>query len=217
MNKRTVIVSGGLLEEQFAVNILKSEETEFIIGVDNGLDFLYRHDILPNYIVGDFDSAPEELVTYYKEETKVPVREFNPVKDVSDTEIALRFCLDLHRKSILILGGTGTRLDHVMANIQGLKAALDVGADARIIDSHNQIRLLDGPIVLKKEEAFGTYFSVFPLGGAVDDFNITGAKYPLSHHTLSPHDSLCVSNEIVGDEMEITFPYGMVILMETRD
>ena len=217
MSKRTVIVSGGLLEEEFAVDILKDEETEFIIGVDRGLLFLYEHNILPDYIVGDFDSAPEEVIAYYKEETKVPIREFNPVKDASDTEIALRLCLDLHRRNILILGATGTRLDHVWANVQTLKVALDAGADARIVDRHNQIRLLKEELVLKKEEAYGPYFSVFPLGGEVEDFNITGSKYPLSHHMLTPFDSLCVSNEIEGDEVRISFPYGTVVLMETRD
>ena len=58
MSKRTVIVSGGLLEEEFALPILNSEDTEFIIGVDRGLVFLHDHDIKPDYIVGDFDSAP---------------------------------------------------------------------------------------------------------------------------------------------------------------
>ncbi|GAA0802635.1 thiamine diphosphokinase [Clostridium sp. AF19-22AC] len=217
MSKRTVIVSGGLLEEDFVVDILKDEETEFIIGVDSGLSFLYEHGILPDYIVGDFDSAPEEIITYYKEETKVPVREFNPIKDASDTEIALRLCLDLRRQNILILGGTGTRLDHAWANVQTLKIALDAGADARIVDRHNQIRLLDRDFVLKKEEAFGPYFSVFPLDGTVENFCLKGAKYPLNHHALTPFDSLCVSNEIAGDEVEITFPFGVVVLMETRD
>ena len=31
MNKRTVIVSGGSLEEKFALDVLRSEETEYII------------------------------------------------------------------------------------------------------------------------------------------------------------------------------------------
>ena len=95
MSKKTVIVSGGMLEEEFVLPILKSEETEFIIGVDKGLEFLYEHDIKPDYIVGDFDSVSRELVDYYREELNVPIREFNPVKDASDTEIALRLCLDL--------------------------------------------------------------------------------------------------------------------------
>ena len=43
MSKRTVIVSGGLLEEAFVLEILKSEETEFIVAADRGLIFLYEH------------------------------------------------------------------------------------------------------------------------------------------------------------------------------
>lgn len=217
MSRRTVIVSGGMIEEEFALSVLNSEETEFIIGVDKGLDFLYEHDICPNYIVGDFDSAPSDVVNYYKEETNVPIREFNPVKDASDTEIALRLCMDLRRKEIVILGGTGTRIDHIWANVQSLKIALDAGADAKLLDSHNQIRLLKDEICLKKEEAFGPYFSVFSLGGTVEGVNISGAKYPLRGHTLMPYDSLCVSNEFEADEVEISFAYGTLILMETRD
>ena len=217
MSRRTVIVSSGMLEEEFVLPILKSEDTEFIIGVDKGLVFLHDHDIKPDYIVGDFDSVPRKLVNYYREEVDVPIREFNPVKDASDTEIALRLCLDLRRKEIWILGGTGNRIDHLWANVQCLQIALASGADARILDSHNRIRLLDKSIILKREDAFGPYFSLFPLELPVDDFSITGAKYPLKKHFLKPSDSLCVSNEFQEDEVEISFQYGKVILMETRD
>ena len=48
MSKRTVIVSGGMLEEEFALPILQSEETEFVIGVDKGVEFLYKHGIKPD-------------------------------------------------------------------------------------------------------------------------------------------------------------------------
>ena len=217
MSKKTAIVSGGMLKEDFVLPILKSEETEFVIGVDKGLEFLYKHEIKPDYIVGDFDSVSRELVDYYREELNVPIREFNPVKDASDTEIALRLCLGLNRKSILILGGTGNRIDHLWANVQCLQIALQAGVDARIVDSHNQIRLLDSDITLKKSEAFGPYFSLFPLEMPVDELSIRGAKYPLQNHFLKPSDSLCVSNEFAEDEVTISFVYGKVILMETRD
>ena len=155
MSKRTVIVSGGMLEKDFVVPILKNEDTEFVIGVDRGLKFLYDNEIKPDYIVGDFDSVPRALVNYYREEMNVPIREFNPVKDASDTEIALRLCLGLNRKEIWILGGTGSRIDHLWANVQCLQIAMEAGADARIVDSHNQIRLIDSGITLKREETFG--------------------------------------------------------------
>ena len=220
MEKYTVIVSGGMLEEGFAMNILRSEKAEFIIAADSGLLFLYQHQIRPNYIVGDFDSAPRKVVEYYQEETNIPIRCFDPVKDFSDTELALKLCLNLGRKNIIILGGTGSRIDHIWANVQMLKIALDAGVDARLLDSHNRIRLLNKGIVLDKKDAFGPYFSVFPLGGEVEDFSIRGAKYPLNHHTLVPFDSLCVSNEYAEEQVEISFlelEKNVVVLMETRD
>lgn len=217
MNKRTVIVSGGILESDFVLPILESEETEFIIGVDRGLVFLYDHGIKPDYIVGDFDSVPHELVNYYREKLNVPIREFNPVKDASDTEIALRLCLGLNRKKIWILGGTGSRIDHLWANVQCLQIALEAGAEAWILDRYNRIRLIDKTTVLRREEAFGPYFSLFPLELPVDDLSISGAKYPLKNHFLRPSDSLCVSNEFAEEEVTISMAYGKVILMETRD
>ena len=218
MSKQTVIVSGGMVEKDFALSILKSEETEFVIGVDRGLVFLYDNEIKPDYIVGDFDSVPRKLVEYYREELDVPVREFNPVKDASDTEIAIRLAMTLGAKEILILGATGGRIDHLWANVQSLAIPFKAGIDAVIMDTQNKIRLIGGGEThLKKGETYGPYFSVFPLGEEVYGFSIKGAKYPLDNHTLIPYDSLCVSNQFQEDEVTISFMKGIVILMETKD
>ena len=115
------------------------------------------------------------------------------------------------------MAGQENRIDHLWANVQCLQIALAAGADARIIDSHNQIRLINKEVTLKREEAFGPYFSLFPLELPVDELSIKGAKYPLKNHFLKPSDSLCVSNEFEEDEVTISFVYGKVILMETRD
>ena len=175
---------------------------------------------MPSYIVGDFDSVKKEIGDYYRDETNVPIREYNPVKDASDTEIAIRLAMTLGCSELIILGATGGRIDHLWANVQSLMIPFKAGIDAKIIDSQNLIRLIgDGETLLKKEEAVGPYFSVFPLGEEVFGFNIEGAKYPLRNHTLSPCNSLCVSNQIAEDvdEVVISFPAGNVILMQTRD
>ncbi|MDD2980594.1 MAG: thiamine diphosphokinase [Hespellia sp.] len=217
MSNRTVIVSGGSLNEKLSLSILQGEECGYIIGVDRGLAFLYQHHIDPDYIVGDFDSLAPEILEYYKTRKEIPIREFNPVKDASDTEIAIRLAIESGKKNLTILGATGTRIDHIWANVQSLKVARDAGAEAEILDEHNRIRLIHGRTVLKKEKAFGPYFSIFPLGGEIDGLSIRGAKYPLYHHRLTPYDSLCVSNQIQGEEAVIDFQGGLVVLMETRD
>lgn len=218
MNKKIVIISGGELEEEFVLSILEKEENQYVIGVDKGMEFLYSHQILPNYIVGDFDSVKKEIGDYYRNETDVPIREFNPVKDASDTEIAIRLAMTLGAGEILILGATGGRIDHLWANVQSLTIPFKAGINAVIMDRQNKIRLIGGGEThLKKGETYGPYFSVFPLGEEVFAFNIKGAKYPLTNHTLIPYDSLCVSNQFQEDEVTISFLNGIVILMETKD
>ena len=70
MNKKIVIISGGELEEEFVLSILEKEENQYVIGVDKGMEFLYSHQILPNYIVGDFDSSKKkrlEIITVMRQ------------------------------------------------------------------------------------------------------------------------------------------------------
>lgn len=216
MSKSGVIISGGHINREFADAFLEKEKPDVIIGADCGLRYLYDSNIYPTHIVGDFDSVPREVIDYYRSLHSIPIREFDPVKDATDTEIAIRYAIELGVEKLWILGATGTRVDHIIANIQSLKIALDAGVEAYLMDECNRIRLFRGATSLRKEEAFGDYFSVFPLGGSVEHFSISGAKYPLQDHTLCPFDSLCVSNEIEG-EVHIAFPEGNVILIESRN
>lgn len=217
MSKRIIIVSGGELDEGLALGYVIGPENNCVIGVDRGVEFLYHHGVMPDYIVGDFDSIHSDIMDYYRNETNVPVREYNPVKDASDTEIAVRLAITLGGKELIILGATGGRLDHLWANVQVLMIPHKAGISAFILDRQNRISLISGETHLQKKEAYGTYFSVFPLGEPVYGFDITGAKYPLKNHTLSSYDSLCVSNQFEEEEVVIDFSSGTVILMETSD
>ena len=53
MSKCAVIVSGGMLEDQLVIQTIEKENDPWIIGVDKGVECLYRNHILPSYIVGD--------------------------------------------------------------------------------------------------------------------------------------------------------------------
>ncbi|GAA6492785.1 MAG TPA: thiamine diphosphokinase [Candidatus Bariatricus faecipullorum] len=214
---KAVIISGGALDEGFAEEIMAQNEGACVIGVDKGLEFLYRRGILPQYIVGDFDSIDPEVISYYRNETHVSIREYNPIKDASDTEIAIRLAMTLGSSEMLILGATGGRVDHLWANIQTLAVACEAGVKAWILDPRDKIWVTNKPCSLKKSEAFGPYLSIFPLNGAVFDFNLTGTKWPLRHHTLKPCDSLTVSNEFAEEEVKIDFSEGMLVIMQTRD
>lgn len=217
MSKTGVIISGGSINDAFALEMLKKIEPEYLIGVDSGLSFFYRNQVMPTHIVGDFDSVEPQVIAYYKEKTDIPVREFNPVKDATDTEIALCMAIELGVQKVWIFGATGTRLDHVLSNIHILRIAHDTKVEAYLVDECNLISLWSNQIRLRKAERFGKYFSIFPFSGPVENVSIVGAKYPLVNYRVSADESRCVSNEIVDEEVLITFSDGLLILMETRD
>ncbi len=214
---KAIIISGGELEEGFVEKVLSENEGASIVGVDTGVEYLYHHQIKPNYIVGDFDSIAPEIIKYYKTETNVAVREYNPIKDESDTEMAIRIAITIGSTEIYILGATGGRIDHLWANIQSLSIACKFNVRAYILDPQNRIFVTDKPCQLKKSEAYGKYLSVFSLSGDIFDFNMKGTKWPLEHHVLKPTDSLTVSNRFEDEIVEINFIGGTIVVMETRD
>ena len=216
---KTVIISGGRIERDFALPFLKNEIFDQIIAVDNGLKFLYENQIRPTWIVGDFDTAAPELVEYYQTQTDIPIRRFNPVKDSTDSQIAIELALELGSSEITILGGTGTRLDHVLGNIQSLMLARKKGVSCIILDAYNRIRLMDGVVHLKKSEQYGKYVSLLPLTTEVTGVELRGFKYELTDYTFTSTGSagLGVSNEITAEVAEIRIKTGIFVLIESRD
>ena len=216
---RTVIISGGRIERDFALSFLENETFEQFIAVDNGLRFCYDNQIKPTWIVGDFDTAAPELVEYYQTQTDLPIRRFNPVKDSTDSQIAIELALELGSSEITLLGGTGTRMDHVLGNIQSLMLAKKKGVSCVILDEYNRIQLIDGETRLKKSEQYGKYVSLLPLTTEVTGVDLTGFKFNLTGHTFTSTGSagLGVSNEIIEDTAEIRVKSGIFVLIESRD
>lgn len=214
----TLIISGGNIEIDFALEVLK-EPFEYMIGVDGGLKFCYEQNVAPTHIVGDFDTLEPEILNWYKEHTKIEIREYNPVKDATDTQIAVELALSLGSGSITILGGTGTRLDHVLGNIQTLYLAHEKKVPCCILDTHNRIQLIEKYHCISREEQYGKYFSLIPLTTDVYGVTLKGVKYPLRNHhfTVLGTGSFGVSNEIVEEKAEICMESGIFILVESKD
>jgi len=116
---------------------------------------------------------------------------------------------------IVILGATGTRLDHVLANLQMLRMPLEADIDAVIVDSHNRIRMIQGEYVLRG--GFGKYVSLIPVSETLEGIDLVGFRYPLVNRTVHLGESLCVSNELVAQEGFIRIRKGKALLIESED
>lgn len=215
--KQFYIISGGKIEDDFACGILQEGKPDYVIAVDSGLEFLYRNRILPDLVVGDFDSVSSETLQYFKAQRGVTFLKLNPMKDDTDTEFAIRRAIEMGAEKIMLLGATGSRMDHVLGNIELLGIGLEHQIPIMMLDAHNRIRMVDRSIVIKKEEQFGTYVSLIPYTPKVNHVFLKGFLYPLSDYLLKGFCSIGVSNEIAGEEASIEFGEGILIVIESKD
>lgn len=235
---RTLIISGGNISTDFALSFIKKIKADYIIGVDRGLAFCYENSVRPDYIVGDFDSLPPEILSWYQEQSEIPIRKYNPIKDATDTMIALEYAIERYSSKkrdseensseqsdsgycgleIWILGATGTRVDHVLCNLQILKNAWEKQIPAWMVDEHNLIGLpVAQRIELKKNEQFGAFVSFFPLEEKVEGFTLEGFKYPLQNYCLINKAGLGVSNEITEETAVASWKKGILVMIQSRD
>lgn len=214
---RVIIISGGHMDDVFALNYLKENKYDCMIAADAGMDFLYRNHLIPDVVVGDFDSVKSEGLQYFKGLNNVQIIQLNPVKDDTDTEFAIREAIRRGATEITLLGATGTRLDHVLANIYLLGIGLEAGVDIVIVDVHNRIRMVHHSFCIRKEEQFGDFISVLPIAGNVKGVTLKGMKYLLERKDMDIFSSLGVSNEIVDDVAQIQVEQGFLLVVESRE
>lgn len=214
---RFLIVSGGEATDEFVEGVIKRGGYDVILAADSGMDFLYRTKILPDIIVGDFDSVDPEVLEFFREHEEIDICALNPVKDDTDTEFAIREAIRRGATEITIIGGTGTRLDHVLGNISLLGIGLEEDVRMELLDANNRIRMTDHSVVLKKKQQYGKYLSLLPYSEKVTGVTLKGVKYPLDNYTMGGFNSLGISNEIVDEEASIELKSGRLLVIESRD
>lgn len=214
---RGLIVTGGNIDDRFACDEIKNGGYDLIIAADSGMDFLYRHHITPDIIVGDFDSADHEVLAFFEDETEAEIIRLNPIKDDTDTEFAVRDAISRGVHTITILGATGSRVDHMLANIVLLGIGLEKNVDITLLDAKNRICMKNASFALEKSRQFGQFVSLIPFSGDVKHLTLSGFKYNLSDYTLTGFNSLGVSNEIVDPVARVEFSEGILVVIEARD
>lgn len=97
--KKTIILTSYIdFEISFCDEIT---EDDYVIAIDGGYDIAQKNHIGVDLLMGDFDSVstklPDDIETIH----------FNPEKDFTDLELALKKSVELGMESVLILGGIG--------------------------------------------------------------------------------------------------------------
>jgi Thiamin pyrophosphokinase, catalytic domain. len=128
---KAVILSNGNVEN---IEFLRSyiESSDIFICADGGGNYAKSLGIKPDILIGDFDSVKEEILNYFQYLGTEIIR-YPREKNYVDTQLAVDRAIELSADKIILLGATGNRLDHTLANINMLYYIYKKGVTAEIV------------------------------------------------------------------------------------
>jgi len=170
---KALIITGGECPPPRFVRQL-AIESDLVIAADSGLDVAGLAGINPDLVVGDFDSVKDRslLDRIPPEKKKI----YPTDKDDTDTEIALKTAVDMKADYVVIAGGGGGRLDHLVAMLYLFGRA---NAPREWHTGKESVYFIEAGKALSFELPLESTVSVFPIGTASNGMRSVGLKWPL--------------------------------------
>lgn len=181
-------------------------EGDFYICCDSGLKHREGLDIVPDLIVGDFDSYENPQLNI---ETITLPRE----KNDTDTVFAVKEALSRGFQDFLLVGVIGGRLDHTLGNVSLLLMLDAQGKTATALDDFSEMEIVSGQPV-QIQDCY-TYFSLLNISGTAQSITIKNAKYPLDDAEITCEYQYGISNEVLpGKIAVVTVNQGRLLLIK---
>ena len=181
-------------------------EDDFYICCDSGLKHREKLGIIPNLIVGDFDS-------YKNPHMDVETIILPCEKDDTDTVFAVKEALSRGFQDFLLVGVIGGRLDHTLGNVSLLLMLDAQGKTATALDDFSEMEIVSGQPV-QIQDCY-TYFSLLNISGTAQSITIKNAKYPLDDAEITCEYQYGISNEVLpGKIAVVTVNQGRLLLIK---
>jgi thiamine pyrophosphokinase len=199
-----IICNGEIPPKKFILSLLKNKP--FIICADGGANKARLFGIIPHVIIGDLDSITRETRRYF---SSVPIIH-RADQNSTDLEKSLDYLLNQSYSSATVIGATGERPDHTMANFSILLKYhrkisllfLDERCTVEVI--HRRVRF---------RAVKGQQISLVPLGRC-SGIITRGLKYPLNDESLAPGVREGSSNEAVKSVVSVSLKKGSLLLFK---
>jgi len=207
-------MAGGPAE--YVPDLATIKKPELWVGVDKGISTLLENNIEPKIVFGDFDSIDQESLSAIKNIEKY---EYPSEKDDTDLGLAFSWALQQKPERVRIFGNTGGRMDHTLAGVQLLLQdhTLQSETIVEIVDDRNVITAFPPGKYSIEQLAPYKYISFFSMTSHVNDLTLRGFKYPLTNKKIRLGDTLCVSNELILENGNFSFTYGILLMVRSMD
>ncbi len=165
----TIIVGNGEAP-QGEIPLLFLQHARYIVCCDGALDKLLSIGVQPNVVIGDCDSLSVEARAKFKD-----IIIEDPDEECNDLQKALKYCLKQHLGPVAVLGASGLRDDHQLANLSILNMYAEQ-MDLIMVSNYGLFSFID------KDTSFtsvsGQEVSVFSFDGQAV-FSFEGLQYPV--------------------------------------
>ncbi|KAB0679233.1 thiamine diphosphokinase [Aureimonas leprariae] len=179
------------------------------IAADRGMAHAEPLNLVPELWIGDFDSAPPDLLERHADVSR---ETFPAAKDRTDGELAIEAAIRRGARRLLLVGALGgPRTDHAFAHLVLALRYAAAGFEIELFDGRERaVPLLPGENRIAAEP--GAAFSILKFDD-LEGLSIDGARWPLRDVDL-PFDSILTqSNEAAGDEIVVRLRAGRAVLL----
>ena len=193
--------------------VARLQKPAWVVAADSGLDQALRLGITPNLVIGDMDSVSASALKWAEAE-KVSIERYPTDKDATDLELAIDAAERAGYTKATIIGGTGGRMAHTLANAMLLLPERSIDLDWQM--SRAIITAIRPGESREYNRDHGALLSVLPIGGPAE-CSSEGLRWPLDGSTLVAGSSRGVSNEIALAAARVEVLSGKVLTVHERN
>lgn len=197
--RAVIIGNGSIVDYDYIKSFI--DKNDFIICADGGADHLNGLGVSASILIGDFDSVSENA------RGSARVIQYPTRKDFTDGELCMAYAVENGFDEILLLGMSGTRLDHTINNIFLL---FQCKKSCMITESCEIYALTDEFCICNKK---GKTLSIIPVDGDLEGITTYGLEYPLNNEALYFGKARGNSNVVNENEAKITVKNGKGIVI----
>ena len=202
------VLAGG--EPMPAQTILGLARADLVIAADSGAENAAAAGLFVDVLVGDLDSITERTLDAVVD-GGTRIEAHHPDKDATDLDLALKTALELGADEIVIVGGGGRRLDHLLGNV-----AVITSRTLRHVPVRWELERETAYVVHTRRTIpvrSGSTFSVIPIGGDAHGVTLTGSKWNLRDAKLDAGTSLGISNIAVANKLDVEVGDGTLLVV----
>ena len=205
MQDRTVLVFAGGEMAELSEPLV---EADYVIAADSGLDHATRLGLRVDLLVGDLDSVSAESLATARADG-VEIEQHPEDKDATDLELALGAAVRHGAGRVVVVGGGGGRMDHLLANAMLIASPAWADVDLEwLVDSARLLAIRSGAEIQGRP---GDILTLLAIGEPADGVSTTGLEYELTDDVLLASSTRGVSNVFLSETATVRVRNGIVL------